>query len=366
MVLGRDLIAAPAVVTVRFEYSPVMALTNGLIITQHEESRLDGTERTLQGLIASLTPERKEIHSLVYGAFCNAIPYAGEMPFPDFLKHFATLDATTLRDNTISWLHNYDGFPGIEAVLQTEDTLINFMAQIAALKGKEHEEEYFRLSYPYLVDPERMKATMLEHMTYLWDSFLEKEWSRHETPLRQSVEAYRQIDYGTFKSAYDAVEAITGRDMRYAEAMTEVLKTYRRFIFVPSPYLGPYLSWHDEPWNESKEAVIFFGPRQSDGVKKSPFASKRAELLVWMNALADDTRLQMVEMMLEEGEICAQDFIDRLQLSQSSASRHLRQLVTAGLITSRRQDVAKCYTLNQNRMGEFVQALQHFTAKKSS
>lgn len=366
MVLGRDLIAAPAVVTVRFEYSPVMALTNGLIIASVEEEPLDGTEPTLQAIVAKLSPERKETHGLVYGALGNAIPYVGEMSFPDFLTHFATIDAKTLRDNAIYWMHHYDGFPGFDEVLETEDTFIGFMANIAAIKGRDHEEEYLRKSYPYLADPEHMKAIMLEHMTYLWENFLEKEWSRHDSRLRQSVETYRQIDFGTFKSAYDAVEAITGRDMRYAESMTQVLKNYRRFIFVPTPYLGPYLSWHDEPWRDSKEAVIFFGPRAADGVKKSPFASKRAELLVWMNALADDTRLQMVEMMLEEGEICAQDFIDRLQLSQSSASRHLRQLVTAGLITSRRQDVAKCYTLNQSRMGEFVQALQHFTAKKPS
>jgi hypothetical protein len=41
MVLGRDLIAAPAVVTVRFEYSPVMALTNGFCIAHAEEAVLE-------------------------------------------------------------------------------------------------------------------------------------------------------------------------------------------------------------------------------------------------------------------------------------------------------------------------------------
>src|SRR5688572_17767339 len=97
MVLGRGMIAAPAVVTVRFEYSPVMALINGLLLRVHEESVLDGTDRTLQNLIATLPPERKEIHSRVFGIFCNAIPYVGDMSFPDFLKHFATLDATELR-----------------------------------------------------------------------------------------------------------------------------------------------------------------------------------------------------------------------------------------------------------------------------
>jgi len=363
MAPGRDLIAAPPTIAVRFEVSPVMALTNGLIIA-HYETPLDNSERVLKSLVATLSEDHRNAHALVYAIFSNAIPAVGDMSFPDFLQHFARLDATTLRNNALIWLKEHEGFAGIEALLQTEETYVTFMAQVAAQKGYDHEDGLMRQSYPYLIHPESMKSLMLEHMTFLWETLLEKEWAQHDARLRQSVEAYRQIDFGVLKSGYDAVEAVTGRDMRYAEVMKSVLESYRSFVFVPSPYLGPYLSWHENTATGSKEAIIFFGPRQPDGVKKTPFASKRAELLVWMNALADDTRLQMVEMLLEEGEICAQDFIDRLQLSQSSASRHLRQLVTSGLITSRRQDVAKCYTLNQSRMSELVQAIQQFTAKK--
>ncbi len=53
-------------------------------------------------------------------------------------------------------------------------------------------------------------------------------------------------------------------------------------------------------------------------------------------ALSDETRLQMLGLLLEEGELCVCDFVDVLDISQSKASRHLRHLVNAGLLDDRR------------------------------
>ena len=53
-------------------------------------------------------------------------------------------------------------------------------------------------------------------------------------------------------------------------------------------------------------------------------------------ALSDETRLQMLGLLLKEGELCVCDFVDVLQISQSKASRHLRHLVNAGLLDDRR------------------------------
>jgi ArsR family transcriptional regulator len=53
-------------------------------------------------------------------------------------------------------------------------------------------------------------------------------------------------------------------------------------------------------------------------------------------ALSDETRVQMLGLLLKEGELCVCDFVDVLQISQSKASRHLRHLVNAGLLDDRR------------------------------
>jgi ArsR family transcriptional regulator, arsenate/arsenite/antimonite-responsive transcriptional repressor len=53
-------------------------------------------------------------------------------------------------------------------------------------------------------------------------------------------------------------------------------------------------------------------------------------------ALADPTRLQMLALLLERGELCVCHFVDALGVTQSKASRHLRTLFHAGFIEDRR------------------------------
>jgi DNA-binding transcriptional ArsR family regulator len=51
-------------------------------------------------------------------------------------------------------------------------------------------------------------------------------------------------------------------------------------------------------------------------------------------------------------------------LSQSSASRHLRQLTASGFLSERRRDVAKCYSLNKERIDDTMHALKDFLRKE--
>jgi DNA-binding transcriptional ArsR family regulator len=103
-----------------------------------------------------------------------------------------------------------------------------------------------------------------------------------------------------------------------------------------------------------------FGARLPAGARVQSPALSRSELLVRLNALADDTRLEILELMTKHEELCAQDIITLLNLSQSSASRHLRQLSATGYLIERRRDVAKCYSLNLDRVEDTLQALRRF------
>jgi ArsR family transcriptional regulator len=62
-------------------------------------------------------------------------------------------------------------------------------------------------------------------------------------------------------------------------------------------------------------------------------------------ALADETRLQMLGLLLEESELCVCHIERTLGISQSKASRHLRYLLNAGLLQDRRQGVWTHYRL---------------------
>jgi ArsR family transcriptional regulator len=56
-------------------------------------------------------------------------------------------------------------------------------------------------------------------------------------------------------------------------------------------------------------------------------------------ALADETRLYMLALMRQNGELCVCDLEIVLQIGQSKASRHLRYLLNAGLVQDRRAAV---------------------------
>lgn len=55
-----------------------------------------------------------------------------------------------------------------------------------------------------------------------------------------------------------------------------------------------------------------------------------------LKALGDESRLQIVALLLRFGELCVCDFEGALRFSQSKSSRHLRYLLNAGLVENRR------------------------------
>jgi ArsR family transcriptional regulator len=64
-------------------------------------------------------------------------------------------------------------------------------------------------------------------------------------------------------------------------------------------------------------------------------------------ALSDETRLQMMALLLDREELCVCDFVGALDLTQSKASRHLRYLYNAGLVQDRRQGLWMHYRLSE-------------------
>lgn len=63
------------------------------------------------------------------------------------------------------------------------------------------------------------------------------------------------------------------------------------------------------------------------------------DLATLFKALADETRLQMLALLLRHGELCVCDLEHVLDITQSKSSRHLKTLRQAGLVDARRQAV---------------------------
>ncbi|HJV36262.1 metalloregulator ArsR/SmtB family transcription factor [Geomonas sp.] len=62
-------------------------------------------------------------------------------------------------------------------------------------------------------------------------------------------------------------------------------------------------------------------------------------------ALADETRLRLLALLLSAGELCVCDLTAALQLPQSTVSRHLAYLKGAGWVNDRRVGVWIYYSI---------------------
>ncbi len=73
--------------------------------------------------------------------------------------------------------------------------------------------------------------------------------------------------------------------------------------------------------------------------------SKLKETARFFKVLADEARLQMLWLLLNNQELCVCDIMAVLEITQSKASRHLASLRNAGLATDRKDGLWSYYSL---------------------
>ena len=66
-----------------------------------------------------------------------------------------------------------------------------------------------------------------------------------------------------------------------------------------------------------------------------------------LKALADETRLAIIQQLREQGEVCACDFQACCDLAQPTVSHHLKVLREAGLVHAEKRGLWVHYTLNE-------------------
>ena len=82
-------------------------------------------------------------------------------------------------------------------------------------------------------------------------------------------------------------------------------------------------------------------------------------------SLADETRLKILWLLMGQEELCVCDIMGVLGITQSKASRHLRYLFNAGLVTDRREGLWMYYRISVafgSREGKQLQVLRETLA----
>ncbi len=79
---------------------------------------------------------------------------------------------------------------------------------------------------------------------------------------------------------------------------------------------------------------------------------------LFFNALADETRLRCVALVVQQTEACVCELTHALQLSQPKISRHLASLRAAQLLIDRREGVWAYYRLHPDLPDWAIQVLK--------
>jgi len=67
-----------------------------------------------------------------------------------------------------------------------------------------------------------------------------------------------------------------------------------------------------------------------------------------LKALSDETRLEIIALLMRAGELCVCDVEAVLGITQSKSSRHLRYLLNAGLVENKREGIWMHYRVRSD------------------
>lgn len=195
-------------------------------------------------------------------------------------------------------------------------------------------------------------AQVRERIVRLIERFYEEHYGPDEPRriecMRRSVarhEAERVTDVDAL------LRRVTGRDV---SCIAEEPEDYRRFVFVPSLDVGAYNSCADLP---PVHGLYYACEREFAGDADEEERTRRMAMVY--KALADEQRLRILRL-LRDGELYAQQIVERTGLHQSVVSRHLMFLKAVGLVNVRRQNNMKFFSLNTEMRGELTQAVDAF------
>lgn len=352
---------------VRVALEPVSNALNSFSLL-NEVGKRSGLNTWVVQTAAALTPEQRHTNQVVFTGVRDALAAMHHASkFPSSLYHLAECDPSLLRQYVLESLHRRYSrlvsvpIPETTRLLNDVQTYLHCVQQVQG--GKRFDPNLQAEVHQLLQDPSALQRLLLSHLELLWQTTLAVEWRRVQAPLRGQVEMFtRSLDGEA--TLGEIFHAFTGRQL--PTELPGISADTHEVVFVPSWHTGRHITtwertaWDGENWGEQESVCVFFSePPNYDVAALRATPVKRAELRARMSVLADETRLGIIELLAQQDELPAQEIIAALDLSQSSVSRHLKQLVSMGYLYERRgEGASKTYRLSSFYFDRTTQALQ--------
>jgi DNA-binding transcriptional ArsR family regulator len=268
-----------------------------------------GVEPWVAQTAAGLTGAQRARNRLIFAGLGGAlIPDADYPSFPAYLDAIAAAAPADLRERALHAI------------------------------GPELDQNLLAEAQRLLADPPAMQDLIVGHLRELWELALGATWEQQLARLAGLVLYLEQRPLPA-GSAADLIRAFIGREL--PDSIAVQLGGVRHVAFV----LTPHVRLHAERFGSPDTIWVFvLAHFPSLAVRAAPI--RRGELLRPLVALADDSRLHILELLARHGELPTQEIIALLDQSQPNVSRHLKQLVAAGFVEELRGEGAnKRYAL---------------------
>ncbi len=355
--------AFPSIPSTHVALEPVFNALNSFSLLNRIE-QLGGLNPWVVQAAAALTPEQRHVHQLIFDGLRDALVLEKDMPdFPTYLNNLAAQDRDVLRNRTLERLRTR-----FSLRMQGEDTMVapgkeRLLSDVQAFLVC---AEYVQVDAPFdpvlqrevhalLQDANALQRLLVSHLDMLWKETFVTEWRRIRSSLSWQVEMFtRSVDEEA--TLEEVFQTLTGRELP-AHLPAQLIQA-QEIILVPSWHTGQHVMLWE---GDTTCARLFFSePPNYDVALLRATPVRRGELRARLDALADETRLRIIDLLVQRNEMHAQDIIAELGLSQSNVSRHLKQLVSMGYLYERRSEGAnKTYRLSSFYFARTAHAVQH-------
>ncbi|PJF44020.1 MAG: hypothetical protein CUN55_06130 [Phototrophicales bacterium] len=365
---AMELIISPPKILVRFRTSLIHSLMNvvGLL---HVGERLEGLSDWLLQTTARLTPADREILNPlsmlnllatgIQGYLIDSVPIDSNANtnFAALHEHLIQIDTAALQKVAFQAMQESFERQGIlerGASLPHEHSALTAILERAYQHIAERWEPplYFAISAADMarifLDASAMHQSLVKALTHVWENFYQEQAMMDMQQHRLAVLYHNQQPHS--EDLKLSIRAITGRAL--PERLQELMPTVQAVDLIPTSHIGAHMT------------VAMLGRKWWIGFNANLVPAERVqssfspELYPFLKALADETRLKIVSLLIE-GEFNVGEIADALNLTQSTASRHLNLLAKTDLLHTRRDGTMRYYTLNYEALQELSQRLGH-------
>ena len=339
----------------------INAFGSMLLVAKAEDE--PGIHEWVTRIRSQMSEEERFRHKLVtIGFHYSIMPQTAGGSFESYLDALESTPPSVLRERLLNAYADIcltkEAQADANEPVDWDEVLVSARSYVAFLRnrfGAELTDEVMEArAYEYVLEPVALKKLLTEHIRWFWKNHLQAEWNRVRPMLEESERAFNQVDYSDM-TRMEIIEFITGKEINEAK-WGDALLTAKEVIFIPNAHYGPYM----RTTRISDNFYIYFGAHLPEGSDVRVPELDRTEIVSRISALADDTRLQILQMIAERGEMRSQEIMEAINLSQPSVSRYLSQLTAAGYLQERRANGAKAYILNRDRIEKTLKAVRAF------